>query len=519
MKKYKHLLLFWLIILISRAIFAFFCNTFGQDVARDLVVIDQHRKTGQHLFYYGPKASVANFYLPPAYYQVHYLLSLVTSNHPYTMKFFTIFLESLTPIILYLVLKKIGLKNYALIGAFLYAISYFPANFGIQAWNPNTIPFFSTLFLLLLLIYLEKDKPKFLLGAIICLNLAVQFHYQGVVLGLFTSIIAIYQLSKNFKKYWANWILASLLMIGLFTPYFIGEMKNHWQNTQAIITYFTGEHKNYYQRVSKPDYVLTFIPSFFEMVMIGKHQAFKFLGRLTFFIGFAIWFRTIFINRKSQQQTAKNSRWVFIYFICILLMFRVYKGDKVSYYMSTIFILPSILWGFLWQFKKKITIILTMLMVFLIGQQFAQVNFRNDLKQIKNEINLLEANLPQKEIALFFHNSEQINTYVYALDKFSNLKINQQSKILVEVCHKTNILCNNVHRQVCQNSKTQVYTLLLRDQFAMQTIKVLEFPEQQKFCINQLTQDLQPLHYQYYNYNFEYGSDVLIPEIARYNQY
>lgn len=518
-KKYKNFIIAYLLIFFSRLIFSFFLNSFGQDVARDLVVIDQHRQNNQPFFYYGPKASVANFYLPPAYYQIHYILSLATNNHPYTMKCFTVFLESFTPLILYFILKKIGLKKFAPIGAFLYAVSYLPANFGIHAWNPNTIPFLSTLFLLLMIIYLEKDQLKYLLLATLCLNLAIQFHYQGIVLGLFVAIIAIYQLICNFKKFWKNWMLAALVMLLMFTPYFIGELKNHLQNTQEIVNYFTGEHKNYYQRVSKPDYILTFIPSFFEMILIGKHQPYKIFGRVIFFVGFILWLKQLYLKRKFKTPSDKNLLLVFIYFVSILLMFRVYKGDKVNYYMSTIYPLPVILLAFLWQFKKVVMIPIIMIMVFLMGHQFAEINFKNDLKLIKEEIELLEKNLPKKEVALFFHNPEEINTYVYALDKFSTIKIDQNSDILVEVGGLPKLICNDVFYRDCRNSKTQVYTCLLKDQFKIKTLKSIELAKQErKFCINQLTQKLEPIDYQYNKYNYEYGSDVLIPEIARYNQ-
>ena len=111
-KQHQSLVICWLLIFISHLILAYFYNPFSQDTARDLVVVSQHFQQHQPIFIYGPKASVGNFYLPPAYYQIHYILSLLTGNHPYTMKWFTVLLESFTPIILYLILSLISMYNY-----------------------------------------------------------------------------------------------------------------------------------------------------------------------------------------------------------------------------------------------------------------------------------------------------------------------------------------------------------------------------------------------------------------------
>jgi hypothetical protein len=138
----KKLLLLFLIALLFRLNYGFYSNSFGQDVARDLVLIENKITNKDFLVSYGPKASVGNFYLPPLYYQVHLILSLITFNNPFVMKFFVIIIESLTPILLALILRLIKNKKYIWFLTLAYAVAPIPTIFGSFAWNPNTIPFF-----------------------------------------------------------------------------------------------------------------------------------------------------------------------------------------------------------------------------------------------------------------------------------------------------------------------------------------------------------------------------------------
>ena len=96
---------------------------------------------------------------------------------------------------------------------------------------------------------------------ILSVAIAVHFHYQAVIIIPFALFISVYSFikQKGTRKYWiTGFSIAFLTLI----PYLIGEIENNWKNTLSIINYFTGEHSRYYDRVSKPAYFLTFLPSF-----------------------------------------------------------------------------------------------------------------------------------------------------------------------------------------------------------------------------------------------------------------
>ena len=277
-KKIKYFILAFVLVFSFRAFYGFRHNSFGQDFARDLTLTQTKIKQGQVVVGYGPKASVGDFYLPPFYYQLMLVLGYLTQNFIWTMKLFVLFLESFTPILLYLILRQLKIKQVFSLGlAGLYAIAGLPTIFGTFAWNPNTIPFFSTLALYGWLRYLKsKVKWPLIVGPLL-IAITIHLHYQAVVLAPFVIIFMIYSLIKR-KQDWKYWIIGACLALLTFAPYFYFEAQNNWQNTQDIVNYFQAEHSQYYERVSKPAYVLTFLPSFFERTLVAKNLRWRWLG-------------------------------------------------------------------------------------------------------------------------------------------------------------------------------------------------------------------------------------------------
>src|SRR5258708_15995136 len=97
--------------------------TFGQDQARDAYIMSQYKEERRVIINYGPKASVANFYLPPFYYQLHNIVSWFSGENPLVMQWVIILVESFTPVILFLWLRMIVYEKSALLGSLLYVVS------------------------------------------------------------------------------------------------------------------------------------------------------------------------------------------------------------------------------------------------------------------------------------------------------------------------------------------------------------------------------------------------------------
>src|SRR5258708_23702922 len=102
-----------------------------------------------------------------------------------------------------------------------------------------------------------------------------------------------------------------------------------------MLAFFHENNTRYFDKVSKPAFILTFFPLLIERFMFGRNFHLLWLGRLLFFLGFLAGIVGT-LHQKSREKLL-----ILVYFICIFTMLRIYKGDKVDYYMSTLYVLPA----------------------------------------------------------------------------------------------------------------------------------------------------------------------------------
>jgi hypothetical protein len=505
--KYK-LLLFFLVILGFRFFYASNVINFTQDQARDVWKMEEFRNEGKIFIDYGPKASVGNFYLAPFYYQLQYSLSFLTNNNPLTMHLFITFVESLTPVVLFLILKKFIEKKNAYLVSLLYAVSPLVTIFASFAWNPNMIPFLSLSALLVSIKYFETKRYWYIPIFSLLLVIAVHFHYQAVVLFPFYLFVLVKSVMEDKKviKYWLiGWFLALLTMI----PYLVAELRVNWQNTSQIINYFTGEHSRYYDRVSKPAFVLTFIPEFFERVLIGKNYVLDkiIIGRFVFMIGliFFVWrsLKNIIIGKGKKEIL------LLAYFFGILLMLRVYKGDKLDYYMSTLFVFPYFLLAFLLEKFKYLLAPFIIFLAFMIGQQYQTIIPKNQLKDLQYAVSFINDNVDGKIVNLHFHDDNYINIFAYGLNRYSDIKHSNQSKHIVDICYGKKQQCSGDGALWCNYDRGYTHMVLFNEQAHYQLSKLNQRNDGYNLAIGRV--ELIPeINYQVSTYESEYGDDFLM---------
>lgn len=495
-----HYLIFFLFVLIFRLTYASAIVNFSQDQARDVVLMGQLKEAGTVLVGYGPKASVGNFYLAPFYYQLHYFLSLFTNNHPLTMHYFTVLVESLTPLLLILILKKFVSLRTAFVAALLFAISPLVTIFSTFAWNPNMIPFLSTLSLWLFLEFWEKNRWWQVVGGVLAVALAIHLHYQAIVLLPF--VVAMLVLTIRKPGGWKNWLGALTVASATMLPYFIAELSNNWINTREILSFFTGEHSRYFDRVSKPEFVLTFIPRFVERVLIKENFGWLKvgLGRLVFLGGFLL------LTVKAIKKP--SLRLVWLYFVLILLMLRVYKGDKLDYYLSTLYILPYFLLALLFELKKAL-VALAIGVAWLAGGQYALFQHSNQLAELEQAVAFLNQASPEPKVKLIFHDDNYVNIFSYGLRRFSNLQPDSQAKLVVDVCYAGQN-CDWDGLSWCDHDRGYTYAALFREAGHYQALSRY-LSDGYSLSLGQVDQ-LPVINYQIFEYSDEYGSDIIDSE-------
>jgi hypothetical protein len=341
---------------------------------------------------------------------------------------------------------------------------------------------------------------------LLAITAAIHFHYQAVVVVPFALTVMIYSWFRHpqLRKKWLWGIFWSLLTI---VPYFLVESRHHWQNTRAIISYFTEEHSRYFASVSKPAYVLSFIPAFFERVMIHQELPRHWLGLLLLWYGF--WRLSLTALKKR-----KLHGWMWWYLVSILIMLRVYKGDKVDYYLSTLYLAPSLFLAYIWQRQKWLGYGLLVFMLFIIGRFYGQTIRVDQYHDLVAASKFITKELSSRPARFIFHNNDDINTYVYGLEKYGELNIDQRSSLIVDICDPRKT-CAWDGRLTCDVSRSYTYSAALKSAGKYSELIRFITGEGQTILIGELNEQPAASYYPLYTEGFVYGSDALRPEIYR----
>lgn len=440
-----------LISVFFRFTYSFSHVNFSQDQARDALYMEQLAEKGEWLVGYGPKASVGNFYLPPLYYQLQRFVAAGTGYAPLAMQWVVTIVEALTPVVIFAILLHVTRKEWAFFISLVYAAAVLPTTFGTFAWNPNMIPFLSTLALLAWIRLSVTTKSTWLYVGALATTTALHFHYQSAVLIPFAAIFCLTQAWKHphLRKHLVYAILLSLATLG---PYFWAEYYSNFTNLQAIQAYFAQEHSQYYDRVSKPEYVLTFIPSFVERVILGKNTPLIVLGRALVILG---GITAVLAVRKNKKVLL-----LILYFTCIVLSLRFYKGDKIDYYLSTLFILPAILSGWISSVLPKQLAPLLMFLCVMTSLQLLRVPHFNGYADLRPVTDYLEQKLGNSQASVLFYQDDLSNVFAYSFHQ-SNIEIARGNQTLLEICTPSDA-CQKQYMLRCEESRAHTYANVLK---------------------------------------------------------
>lgn len=406
--------------------------SFSQDAARDVWLTKQRALNNEWIVAYGPKTSIGNFFLPPLYNQLHLVFAVLTNHQPTTMKWVITILESLTPVVLYLIMRRIAKPKLAILGSLIYLFSVLPSVFGTTAWNPNLIPLLAMATLYGAIKIIVDKSLRWILVICVTASWTMQLHFQAAV--LLTFIFGIFLISIGKYRSWRTlgyWLAGGLLAFLFISPYLWAEVNSNWQNTRQMVSFFTTEHTQYYDRISKPAYIITFFPKFMERVTFGM-ELYKSL------IGFAIYtFGFIYMGFKAIKNRSLSHALILYYLLSIMMGLRLFKGDKLDYYLSLLFPMASILFVSAASiFKKtKIGVGLVLIVIFIIGFKQSLWQPTNDLQQLQISMQMLEQVSPSKSIRLLFHDADFVNTLFYGLNEYTDLSVDQSSSTVVDVCN------------------------------------------------------------------------------------
>lgn len=208
--------------------------TFLGDEGRDMLVIK--RMIVDHKFtLLGPTASVGGFFLGPIYYYFMLPFVWVSGLNPAGAAVMVALFGIATIYAVYRLGRDAFDEWVGLAAASLYAVSPLVIAYSRSSWNPNLVPFFSTVLIYLLWRSVNRNEPKLLFWIGVCLGIGLQLHY--LFLFLFP-VVGLWYVFYGRKKEWIihyGYGIAGFI-IG-YGPFLAFELRHGFPNTISIINF------------------------------------------------------------------------------------------------------------------------------------------------------------------------------------------------------------------------------------------------------------------------------------------
>ena len=213
---------------------------FNDDQARDAALARDFSSGHQALPLLGPNASGTRFRLGPAYYYFQYASAKIFGASPDKLAYPDLFFSVLTIPMLFVFLKKYFSSLESLLVTALFSVSFYAVEYSRFAWNPNSLPFFSLLFLYSLLELAGPEnknsrKKLWALAAGISLGIGIQLHTLFLmIVSPVALVFFIYILRKKLASIKIV-ILVILAALCVNIPQIYHEALTRGENTRAFV--------------------------------------------------------------------------------------------------------------------------------------------------------------------------------------------------------------------------------------------------------------------------------------------
>ncbi|MGK2848839.1 MAG: glycosyltransferase family 39 protein [Minisyncoccota bacterium] len=215
---------------------------FKSDQARDALIMEQAMINGIiSLPLLGSEAGSTGFRLGPISYYFQYVSGKLFGGTPESFAYPDLLFGILTIPFLFLLLRRFLSVPVSLWLTTMASISLLLVTFSRFAWNPNSLPFFTTMFSWFFLSAIEKngnERRWLLIAAAISLGIIAQLHMVAI-LGLGIGLILFQIFSKELRL--REIIISMMIVITLQAPLFVYEWQTNGSNTKMFLSATTSE--------------------------------------------------------------------------------------------------------------------------------------------------------------------------------------------------------------------------------------------------------------------------------------
>lgn len=331
--------------------------------------------------------------------------------------------------IMYKIGKILGKNIFALVLAFLAAISPAQIISATHLTSHNNTNLFAVLSIWIFLILLAKNKSKWrslLLGFIIGIGMNLHFQMSGLL------ILPLILLA--YKRKFLDFIYSGIGVIISFIPMLIFEMNNHWFTTKNIFFYLTAGKNAIYVPNRWLFYVRDFWPAFWSDA----------LGVPVWFGNLIIILSLIFVARLTYKRKISRSLILLISaFLLNFILLRYYWGPRFFGYLNFLrpFVFIFTTFAIINLKYKKVyigLILLPLIMLFSYQRVISELEQDSYSETINNGVIALEQKYPNEKFTLYTCGkkyTESYNASTFSILFFLELKnkiSNNGVKIAVE---------------------------------------------------------------------------------------
>ncbi len=216
---------------------------FELDQARDAKIALKAAEDGiGYLPLQGPRAAGSFLRLGPAFYYMQYLTAKVFGATPPAMAAGVLILSILTMPLFYLFARRYFNTRISAGLLAIFSTSIFLVMYSRFAWNPNLIPFFmllSAYSLLKIVDHQEGHKQRWLYALAFSVAIGTQLHF--LVFLILPTIVGIFLLIKRPKFKIQAWLIALGIIVLIYTPMIINDVKTGGENIQEFLAAVTNK--------------------------------------------------------------------------------------------------------------------------------------------------------------------------------------------------------------------------------------------------------------------------------------
>jgi len=378
------------IALSSRLLPIFKYNGFLYDQARDSLVIDEMKKGVFPTL--GPSSAVGSYSLPPSYFYLS-IPFVYFSSHPSAhvlvnsiFSFASIFMFA------YLIYvyspRNLGQERRLLlssVASVLLSVNFSIYSLAVGSWNPNPIPFFILLTLILCEKILSEEKISKLRMSIYWISLGTSI---GIMLGLhsvtlfimpiFYFIFSIYFIHKNPSKVLFPVLGLFIISITLL-PYLQGEVARGFTNTAAIkeqIFMTNGSNQSIIDRINRIA---------FYQLQINNEAFYASTNKAAYLFSFLAALPLLFIGSALRLQKNITSLYILVWML-FLILGSSFTGDVGTHYFLIVIFLPIIfIFSGFFQKNYRSIFVIPILITYILFSTY--LNIRYMLNFFNRELN------------------------------------------------------------------------------------------------------------------------------------